>query len=353
MATKQTPAEIAEFQKNLEAMRATDEQRLAAREKGQSTKEYDGKIADLNSKMEVYDKWLRHDKANLTANEVETLTIGGDASGGYAAPQEMVNEFERDLMEHSPLRKLACLRTTSAKSLAIPKKTGEVAAVWAGEIEQRGTESDAIGLGMEVLEVNELRAWAYVSCKMLEDAHFNVRHEILFEYVQQFSRAENDAFMNGDGVRKPEGILTNKNIESINSGSATGVTFEGLMKLIHSVKTGCHTEFYILLNRTTLGKIRLLKDGAGQYIVQPRFPNMIAGHKFMEMPNMPDIAANSTPILFGDFKRGYAVTDGTSMIITRYPCTRQQARQVLFVGMRRVGGQVTRAETMKKLVIKA
>ena len=412
---QKNPAEIlAEFQKNYEDMRETNEARLTALEKGQSTTEYDGKIAELEAKMadydkmneawvkkeihdkeiediknkydgridelaaalkrpalpdedpgersegmKVYDKWLRHDMKNLTADEVKTLTIGDDASGGYAAPQEMVNDFVRDLTEHSPLRMLAMVRRTSAKSVAIPKKTGEVRAIWAGEIEHRGTESDAIGLGMEVIPNDELYARTYVSCEMLEDAHFNVEREIRFEYMEQFGLTENDGFMNGDGVRKPEGILTNANVGSVNSGAADGVTFEGLINLIHSVKTGYHMNSYILLNRTSLGKIRLLKDGSGQYIFQTGLsgtsgvPNMIAGHMFMEMPNMPDIAAGSTPILFGDFMKGYTITDRMQLMITRDPYTRQQAGQVLFVGRRRVGGQVTLAETMKKLVIAA
>ena len=415
MSTEQTPTEIIkEFQQNYEAMRAADEARLTALEKGQSTAEYDGKIADLEGKMEAYDKlnetwikqevldkkidelkgqydgrideltaalnrpklpnddpneisegmkvydeWMRRDRTNLTADQLKTLTIGDDASGGYAAPQEMVNEFIRDLTEHSPLRMLARVRTTSAKSLAIPKKTGEVRATWAGEIQLRDVESDAIGLGQETIANDELYARTYVSCEMLEDSHFNVEREIRFEYLEQFSLSENDAFMNGDGIRKPEGILTHAGVEAISSGSAEGVTFEGLMKLVHSVKTGYHMNSYMLLNRTTLGQIRLLKDGAGQYIFQTGLsgtsgvPNMIAGHRFMEMPNMPDVALNATPVLFGDFMRGYTVTDRMMLMITRDPYTRQQNGQVLFVGRRRVGGAVTLAETMKKLVIAA
>ena len=422
MATEQTPAEIVkEFHANYEAARAANEARIAALEKGQSTAEYDGKIAELEGKMEAYDKlnekwvkqevvdkqkaemdekidemkeqydgriddlkaalnrpalpngdpaeasegmkvyneWMRRDKANLTADQLKTLTIGDDASGGYAAPQEMVSEFIRDLTEHSPLRMLCRVRMTSAKSLCIPKKTGEVRATWAAEVQTRDVHSDAIGLGQELIANDELYARTYISLEMLEDAHFNVEREVRFEYLEQFSLTENDAFMNGDGVRKPEGILTNPNIESISSGSAEGVTFPGLMKLVHSVKTGYHMNSYMLLNRTTLGQIRLLKDGAGQYIFQTGLsgtsgvPNMIAGHRFMEMPNMPDVALNATPVLFGDFMRGYTIADRMMLMITRDPYTRQQNGEVLFVGRRRVGGAVTLAETMKKMVIAA
>ena len=420
MTTEQTPTEIkAEFKKNWEEMKAVNDARLDALEKGQSTTEYDGRIADIESKMEAYDKlsgdyvkqetmdekiaalkaehsgriddltaalkrpaipddpeavsvefkaydsFLRKDERKLTTDEIKTLegiktlTVGDDSSLGYAAPKEVVRDFNRNLVESSPFRTLARVRRTSARSIEIPTRRGTTMASWIVEIGTKDKDSDALSLGMEVIDLNELYARTFISQQTLEDSEFNVEQEIRRDYIEQFALAENAAFMSGDGIQKPEGVLTNGDIEITKSGSATELTFAGIMNLIHSIKSGYNLKSTLLFNRSTLGAIRLLKDGSGQYIFQQGMsgqsgvPNMIAGHRYLEMPNMPDIAANSTPILFGDFSKGYTVVDRLSLVTTRDPYTRQSKGQVLFSGRRRVGGKVTLPEAIKKLQIAA
>ena len=66
---------------------------------------------------------------------------------------------------------------------------------------------------------------------------------------------------------------------------------------------------------------------------------------------MPDIAANSFPILFGDFRRGYIITDRTGINVLRDDLTLSTAAVVQFVGRKRVGGQVVLAEAIRKLKI--
>ena len=419
---------ITEFQKNWDEMKAVNESRLAAIEKGLPTEGYDGKIAELEGKMadfdklnakwtaaaadadkqkaaleeqietlktdhgtridelkaainrptlpdddpearseefKAYDAFLRKDKEDLSPEEmkilkgVKTLTLGDDSSLGYAAPKEVAREFIRELEEASPFRSVARVFRTSATSLEIPTRKGTSRARWVSEVGPRKEDDDALSLGNLLININELYARTFISQQTLDDAEFNVEQEIRRDYIEQFAAAENDAFMNGDGIKKPEGVLFNAEVESIKSGSATNITFEGLMNLIHSIKTGYSTRSYLLLNRATLGAIRLLKDGSGQYIFQQGMsgqagvPSMIAGQRYIEMPNMPNVGANLTPILFGDFNRAYAVVDRLALITTRDPFTRQDKGQVLFSGRRRVGAQVMTPEAVKKMIISA
>ena len=429
--TDQTPAEIvAKFQKDWAEMKAVNDSRIEALEKGKPTAEFDGRIAELETKMtahdelnakltkaeaerekqkaelekqivelkdtnskriddltaalnrptvpsddpeavteefKAYDAWLRKDKDRMAPDEIKVLedirekalTINDDSSLGYSAPREIVRQFERKLTVLSPLRSLVRQRNTSAKQVQISTRENNARASWITEVAERKKFTDSIGLGVVVIDVNELYAQTIITLQALEDSEFNVEREIRLDYLEQFAEAENEAFIRGTGVQQPEGILTNPDIESINSGSATGITFEGLISMIHSIKTGYDQRSYLLFNKSTLGAIRLLKDGAGQYIFQQGMagtsgtPSSIAGQRYLEMPSMPNIAANATPVIYGDFNRLYVVVNRTSLVTTRDPFTRQSMGQVLFFGRRRVGGKVIQPEAAKKLTIAA
>ena len=432
MTTEKTPLEVInDFHKTYEEMRAIDQQRMAAMEKGLETAEYDAKIAALEAKTvdydklqsqlvmkdaadkqkaeleqqiedlktkhgdkideltaalarprlpdgdpetktqeySVYDKWLRYDEKGLTVDEIQiltnignekkTLTVGDDASLGYQAPKEVVNGFTTELSEDSPLRQLLRVRNTGARALDIPTLDTDVEAEWVDETEERTAESDALSLGMITIPVFEMTASTTISRRSLEDVDFNVEQEIRKAYISQFAAAENKSFLNGNGIKRPEGILFHKDIQAVNSGAANGITFEGIMNLVHSIKTGYQNNSHLLFNRSTLGAMRLIKDGSGQYMFQAGMsgvagvPSMIAGQRYLEMPMMPNIAANATPVLFGDFNKGYVVVDRVSLETNRDPYTKQRVNQIVFTGRRRVGGKVVLPEAIKKMIIKA
>ena len=101
----------------------------------------------------------------------------------------------------------------------------------------------------------------------------------------------------------------------------------------------------------------MLKDADKNYIWRPGLaegiPNTILGQPYLEMPDMPDEAANATPIAFGDFRRAYLLVDRMQMSMLRDPFTRATQGQVKFLARRRVGGQVVLAEAIRKLKVAA
>ena len=63
------------------------------------------------------------------------------------------------------------------------------------------------------------------------------------------------------------------------------------------------------------------------------------------MAGMPDVAANSTPIVFGDFKRGYLIVDRTGVRVLRDPFTNKP--YVHFYTTKRVGGGLLNPDVLK------
>ena len=62
---------------------------------------------------------------------------------------------------------------------------------------------------------------------------------------------------------------------------------------------------------------------------------------------MPDIAANSLSLAFGDFKRGYLVVDRLGVSVLRDPYSAKP--YVLFYTVKRVGGGVQDFDAIKLL----
>ncbi len=289
--------------------------------------------------------------------EYKALSISIDTAGGYQAPIEYVREILKGVTEISAFRSLVRVRTTAHKSIQIPKRIGQFAAQ---RVAEQGTRSETTGLayGLEELPVHELYALVDISNQMLEDSAFDMASEIAMEAAEQFEVKEGAEFVSGTGVGQAEGVLTNSNVAETNSGSAATIKdasgqADGLIGLKHGIKTAYTRNATWGMNRTTLGSVRKLKDGQGQYIWMPGIamgrPNTIDGDPYVELPDMPSEGANLYPVIYGDFRRAYVWADRISMEMLRDPYTQATAGNVRFIVRKRSGGQVVLAEAVRKL----
>ena len=249
------------------------------------------------------------------------------------------------------------VRQTSQKAVQIPKRTGQFAA---RRIHETGTKSETTGLayGLEELTAPEMYALIDISNQMLEDSAFDMEAEVRLEAVEQFAVKEGAEFVSGTGVGEMEGILTNASVQSTNSGTSATIAdadgqANGLITLFHAIKTAYTRDASWILNRTTLGSVRKLKDGDKNYIWMPGLaqgiPNTILGAPYVEMPDMPNEGAGLFPIGFGDFRRAYTMVDRIVMEMLRDPYTQATAGNVRYIFRRRLGGKVVLAEAIRLL----
>ena len=317
---------------------------------------FDSKQVDET--LAAFDNFIRKGKENLNEMEVKALTVSNDSTGGYLAPPEYVRELLKTVTEISPIRSIARVRSTGQRSIQVPKRTGQFAAQWVSE---SGTRSETTGyqVGLEEIPAHEHYALIDISEQDLEDTVFDLEAEMQSEFAEQFAKAEGTAFVSGDAVGKPEGLLTNSNVSSVNSGNGTALTADGLISLVHSIKAEYSRSGTFVFNRSTLAAIRKLKDTAGQYVfqagmsLQAGVPNTILGYPYVEATDMPDVAAGAKPIIFGDFNRAYMIVDRVNLSVSRDPFTQATSGNVRYVARRRVGGQVVQAEAIVKQNISA
>lgn len=310
---------------------------------------FDSKSVDQHAK--TFDKYLRKGKEALDELEIKALTVSTDATAGFLAPVEYVRELLKTIEELTPFRQVARVRATTQKSIEIPSRDATFAAAWVAET---GTRSETTGYttSLKELAAYELYALVDISEQLLEDAVFDIEGEMNAEFAEQFAKAEGAAFINGTGSGQPEGVLTNSSVATVNSGSASELTADGLIELVHSIKSDYATNGIFMFNRSTLAAIRKLKDTAGQYVfqagmqLQAGVPNTILGYAYVEAPDMPNIAAAAKPVAFGDFGRGYMILDRVNLSIMRDPFTRATSGNIRYIARRRVGGEVIQPEAI-------
>jgi len=308
------------------------------------SEEYKEKTAEYKA----FEKFILGDRS-ISAEEMKYLRTDVDPDGGYLAPVELSNELIRQITELSPVRQLARVMRTSRGSVEIPKRTGIPTAYRVGQ-GATDTQSNS-AYGMQTLALHRMTVDVPISIEMLADAAFNMETEINQDAAEAFAKLEGSEFISGTGAGEFEGILTNADVANSNSGVANDITGDSLITLSGQLKDG-YTGSYIL-NRTTLARVRRLKDGTGQYLWQnglaAGLPNTINGDTYVSAIDMPNIGAGLTPVAYGDFMRAYRMADHTDMSVLRDSFSQSRSGKVLFIMHRRNAGKVVLAEAIKKL----
>ncbi|RLZ06458.1 phage major capsid protein, partial [Acinetobacter sp. 2JN-4] len=201
----------------------------------------------------------------------------------------------------------------------------------------------------------------------LDDVFFNVETWLQDEIAREFAEKEGLAFLLGDGINKPKGILDNPfeatddktrpfgTIQQLSSGTAGTFNGDNLIDLIYSIKAGYRQNAVFMMTNLTQSKARKLKDNEGNYLWQPGLqagqPSTLLSYGIEENNDMPEAEADANAILFGDFKRGYTIVDRMGTRILRDPFTNKP--YVGFYTTKRVGGMLTDSSAFKVLALKA
>ena len=302
--------------------------------------------------VKAWDSFMRKGVEGMDEHEQKALVVGTAATAGNLAPAEYVQELVKIVTEMSPVRAVARVRQTSNKEIEVPSKTASFAAAWTAEA---GTRSETTGYttSLNTIPTHELYALVDMSSALLEDSVFDLEAEMNGEFAEQFAKAEGNAFIAGNGTNKPTGILNGSTVGHTATGAASAaITTDNLMDLVHGLKSEYAANATFMMNRTTLGLIRKLKDTAGQYIFQTGFsgqsgmPNSILGSPYVEATDVADAASAAKSVIFGDFRRGYMIVDRIALSVLRDPYSQAATGNVRYIARRRVGGEVILAEAM-------
>ncbi|PHR13571.1 MAG: phage major capsid protein [Sphingopyxis sp.] len=310
-------------------------------------------------------KYLR--RGEQAGVELKSFSGASGPEGGFAVPQEIDALIGATLKDISPIRSIATVVQTGTAGYRKLVTTGGTPSGWVSETAGR-PETDTPDFNEIAPPSGELYANPAASQAMLDDAAFDVESWLADEIAREFARAEGAAFISGSGVNQPGGFLNAAvtdesddvrafgSLQYVPSGAAGSFASEDvLVDLVHTLRPAYRQGAAFVMNSATLAQIRKFKTADGAFLWQPSLasgqPATLLGYPVVEAEDMPDIAADSLAIAFGNFRAGYLIAERRATHILRDPFTNKPF--VHFYATKRVGGQLMNSEAIKLMQFSA
>jgi HK97 family phage major capsid protein len=324
-------------------------------------------IADPNASLvkaslpREWDDYLR--KGHTHALEEKALSAGSNPEGGYLVPQVMEGGIRSSARDRSNIRTIAHVQTITGGSLDVFIDPDDIGSAWVGETAAR-PETTAPNLKRITIPVHEIYAMPKATQTLLDDSAVNIEEWVSSRVRDRFERQENTAFVNGDGIHKPQGFLQYTKIADASwawgkigyiatgqAGFDAASPADDLIDLVYSLKADYRANATWVMNSTTAGVVRKMKDAEERYIWQQSLtlgqPSFLLGYPVVMAEDMPDLGDGNFPIAFGDFRRGYTIVDRIGIRVLRDPYSSKPF--VMFYTTKRVGGGVVDFDAIKLL----
>lgn len=317
-------------------------------------------VAEHKSAFELFVRKGKDD--GLAELEQKAMQTGTDPDGGYAVPEELDRNIISALRDEVVMRQecnVVSVGTPSYKRLVNKGGTGSG---WVGETDAR-PETNTSKIGTVEPVWGEIYGNPAATQTMLDDAFFNVEQFITGELAIEFAEQEEAAFTNGDGSKKPKGLLAYGSGDKADKDREWGklqhlllkkpdeLTADEVMQLVYTLRKPYRNGAKFMMNNSTLFKVRTLKDSQGNYLWQPGLqlgqPSALLGYGIAENEQFADMAAGAVPLAFGNFKRCYTILDRIGIRMLRDPYTNKPF--VHFYTTKRVGSMLVDSNAVKLL----
>jgi len=320
----------------------------------------------------AFDAFMRHkgDDKLMSADQLKALSVGSDPDGGYVVDADTSGRIVGRIFETSPMRQYANVQAIGTDALEGLHDTDEASFGWVGETGAR-SETTTPQLDKWRIPVHEMYAKPSATQKLLDDANINMEAWLQGKVTNKFTRAENSAFVTGNGVDRPSGFATYPDrasadvfeigaVEQFDTGAngAFAAAPNGgdvLIDALYALKMQYRNNATWFLNRKTTGAVRKLKDSDGAYLWQPGIaagqPATILGYAMASFEDMADLATGSLSIAVGDMNEAYQIVDRIGIRVLRDPYSNKP--YVEFYSTKRTGGDMVNFEALKLVNFKA
>lgn len=313
------------------------------------------------------DAAFRELRAQAPGLESKAMVTSSGADGAFIVHPEISREFTRITLETAPIIGLArTINLGATDTFEEPVDRDDVGANWVGETESRG-DTTTPQLGLFAVPVHEIHAQPKVSQKLLDSTDVDIVTWLTSKIAEKFANTEASAFIGGDGIAKPRGFLTYPTastnddtrawgtVQHIPTGAAGAFKAAAsdpadcLIDTVSKLKSQYRANATWVMNRQTEAAVRKLKDAQGRFLLVDSLiagqPKQLLGYPVVEAEQMPDIAANSLSIGFGDFRRMYTIVRRLGVRFMVDPYTDKP--NVKLYAFARVGGAMNNSEAVK------
>ncbi len=291
----------------------------------------------------------------------KSMTTAVNSDGGYLVDPQTSDTVQSVLHSTASIRAIASVVNVEATSYDVLVDHTDVGAGWASETGSQ-TETDSPQIDRITIPLHELSALPKASQRLLDDSAFDIEGWLAGRIADKFARAEAAAFITGNGLDKPRGILNHAKIDNDvwawgNIGYVpTGVdgdidSGDAIVDLVYALGAQYRANATFVMNSKTAGLVRKLKDAEGRFLWSDGLaagePARLLGYPVVIAEDMPDAANKSYSIAFGDFNAGYTIAERPDLRVLRDPFSAKP--HVLFYATKRVGGDVSDFAAIKLL----
>jgi len=293
--------------------------------------------------------------------EGKAMSTAVASDGGYLVDPQTADTIRSTLSSTASVRAIANVVTVNSTSFDVLVDHSEIGAGWATETGS-ATETSTPSIDRITIPLHELSALPKASQRLLDDSAFDIEGWLAGRIADKFARSEAAAFVAGDGVDKPKGFLTEATVDNDvwtwgNLGyvvtGASGAINDGdpIIDLVYALGAEYRANGTFVMNSKTAGTVRKLKDADGRFLWSDGLaagePARLMGYPVLVAEDMPDVAADSMAIAFGDFGAGYTIAERPDLRVLRDPFSAKP--HVLFYATKRVGGAVSDFAAIKLL----
>ncbi|MBQ0803731.1 MULTISPECIES: phage major capsid protein [unclassified Sulfitobacter] len=292
--------------------------------------------------------------------ESKSLSSAVNSDGGYLVDPQTSDRVKSVLNATASIRAIASVVQVEATSYDVLVDHTDVGAGWATEAGSVG-ETDTPQIDRITVQLHELSALPKASQRLLDDSAFDIEGWLAGRIADKFSRAEAAAFISGDGIDKPKGVLAHGKIDNeiwtwgnlgyVPTGVDGEVTADSVVDLVYALGAQYRANASFVMSSKTAGRVRKLKDLDGRFLWSDGLaqgePARLMGYPVLVAEDMPDVATGSFSVAFGDFAAGYTVAERPDLRILRDPFSAKP--HVLFYATKRVGGDVSDFAAIKLL----
>jgi HK97 family phage major capsid protein len=324
--------------------------------------EYSRTFASYFRKGEGDDVLRKANSSGERATIQASMSVGTAGDGGYLAPVEWDRKISEAQKAISPMRRLATVQATSVGAYTTLWNVEQWGSGWVGETAAR-PQTSSTALMQVPFSTGEIYAMPAVTQRLLDDAAISVDNWLADQVRKEFARQEGIAFLSGDGVNKPYGLLTYVTggaNAGVHPGGAievtqSAITVDGLIDFMFSLDAPYRQNATWVMSSLTAATIAKMKDANGNLIWRESLmagqPSLLLGRPVEIDEGMPAPELNALAISFGDFKAGYLINDRVGTRILRDPYTNKPF--VMFYVTKRVGGGVLDPNAIKVLQLPA
>lgn len=300
--------------------------------------------------------------------EMKSLAASSNPEGGYLVHAQIADSIRTRVRDMSQMARLSRrIAVTGADAFEEPYDRADMGATWASEREARPETANPSFSSLRI-PLEEIYVLQALTQKLLDTSPYDVGAWVTERMADKFARAEGQAFVTGDGIGKPRGLMTYPTAATGDSTRSDGVVQavptgasgafltttaapDCLVDLVHSLRAPYTANATWLMNRATAAAVRKLKDQQGRFLwidgLQAGQPASLLGFPVALDEEMPNLAANSLSIAFGDIRSAYTIAELPGVRMLRDPFSAKPLVQLY--GYRRVGGSTVDFDAVKFL----